>query len=568
MLREGMTNQDLFSTLQELEIQNRELREMQEQLVQSRRRYADLYDFSPIGYVSLDSDSIIEEINIAGGKLLGETPHRLIGRPLVEFLASEDVEHFKVHLRRCRWSRKRRSIALRLTPQGAEPTDIQLFTLPTQDPDRRTLQFRTAMVDVTRRKRAETELRSTQKHLEQMVAERTEQLTSERRQREEAQRFLYEAGSVLAMSLDYEVTLSTVAQAGIPHLADAAVVDMVERDGSIKRSAIAHVDVDKEEQLRDTDRVPLPVDVVRTAQPELQEKVIVVPLIVRGNTIGAIRLMLKHPGRTYNSFALVLAEDLADRAAIALENATLYTKELEANRLKDDFLATVSHELRTPLTPILGAIYKLRAARKDDHDLQSALDLMERNAQTQARIVEDLLDVSRIATGKLDFAREPTDLVSIIESALAVARPSMKALGIELRTDIEPPPGPIWCDRNRIQQVVWNLLSNAIKFTRRGGSVEVRLTSTPGWAHIRIADTGIGIRPEFLSFIFEQFRQGSSFINRMHGGLGVGLAIVRYIVERHGGRVRAESRGEGHGSIFVVDLPYSTVGIPQHGESR
>jgi PAS domain S-box-containing protein len=576
MLHERMTVDELFTALQalkddkasdlitelqvhhlELEIQNRELRETQQQLAHSRMRYADLYDFSPIGYASLEENGFIEEINIIGGKLLGDNPHKLIGRSFADFIAKEQIQYFKEHLRRCRWSRKKRSIELRLVPQQNQPIDIELFTMATQDADRHTLQFRTAMIDVTVRKSAEAAVLETQKKLEQMVRERTAELTSERRQREDAQGFLYEASSVLTMSLDYEITLWTLARAGIPHLADGCVVDMVQGDGSVKRVAVAHVHSEKEDRFRNGVYITFAADVIRTGRPELSDKMISVPLVIRGNTIGAIRLILERPDRSYNPFDLALAEDLADRAAIALDNATLYTKELEANRLKDEFLATVSHELRTPLTPILGAIYKLRASRTNDEDLQIALDLIERNARAQARIVEELLDISHITTGKLDFNRQPADLVSIIERAIEAVRPSTQALGIQLRTSLETLDRLIWCDRNRIQQVIWHLLSNAIKFARQGGIIEVRLDSSPDWAHIRISDTGVGISPEFLPHVFDQFRQAGNFVTRMQGGLGVGLAIVRYIVERHGGTVRAESRGEGQGATFVVDLPYS-----------
>jgi len=541
----------------ELEMQNRELRETQQQLAHSRTRYADLYDFSPIGYASLDENGFIEEINIIGGKLLGDNPHKLIGRPFAEFIAADEVQSFRDHLRRCRWSRKKRTIELRIVSQQSPPIDIQLFTMATQDADRHTLQFRTAMIDITIRRRAEAAVHETQKKLEQMVLERTAELTSERRQREDAQHFLYEASSVLAMSLDYEITLWALARAGIPHLADGCMVDMVQDDGSLKRVATAHVNSEKEEILRNGNYITLAADVIRSGQPELRDKMISVPLVIRGNTIGAIRLILERPDRSYNPFDLALAEDLADRAAIALDNATLYTKELEANRLKDEFLATVSHELRTPLTPILGAIYKLRASRTSDEDLQATLDIIERNTRAQARIVEELLDISRITTAKLNFNRQPADLLSIIQRAIEVVRPSTEALGIHLQTSLEPLDRLIWCDRDRIQQVIWNLLSNAIKFTRQGGLIEVRLDSSPDWAHIRISDTGAGISPDFLPHVFDQFRQAGNFVTRMQGGLGAGLAIVRYIVERHGGTVRAESRGEGQGATFVVDLPYS-----------
>jgi PAS domain S-box-containing protein len=576
MFQERMTANELFTVLEglkdsetrdlikelqvhqlELELQNQELRATQHQLAHSRMRYADLYDFSPIGYASLGEDGVIEEINITGGKLLGDNPHKLVGRSFSDFVASDDVRHLSEHLGRCRQSQQKRSIELRLNPREGPTIDIQLFTVATQDADRRTLQFRTAMIDITMRKHAETAVLETQKRLERIVTERTAELTSERRQREDAQRLLYEASSILAMSLDYEVTLWTLARAGIPHLADACVVDMVQSDNSVERVASAHLQADRERTLWDTDTIPLATEVIRTGQPELREDSMAVSLVIRGRAIGAMRLILERQDRRYNAFDLALAEDLADRAAIALDNATLYTRELEANRFKDEFLAIVSHELRTPLTPIFGAIYKLRASRSDDGDLQGALDLIERNAKAQARIVEELLDISRITAGKLDFNRQPADLLSIIEGAIEVVRPSTDTLGIQLRTSLEPPPRLIWCDRDRMQQVIWNLLSNAIKFTRQGGTIEVSLDSSPGWAHIRIIDTGVGISPEFLPHVFERFRQAGSFVTRMQGGLGVGLSIVRYIVERHGGFVRAESGGEGHGARFVVDLPYS-----------
>lgn len=210
MFQERMTTQELFAALQtlkddkaqdlikelqihqlELEIQNRELRETQQQLARSRVRYADLYDFSPIGYASLDENGVIEEINITAGKLLGENPHKVVGKSFADFLPASDIQCLRDHLRRCRWSRRKSSIELRLVPKEERTIDIQLFTMATQDADRHTLQFRTAMIDITTRKRAEAAVLETQKKLEQMIAERTTELTSARRQREEAQHFLY-----------------------------------------------------------------------------------------------------------------------------------------------------------------------------------------------------------------------------------------------------------------------------------------------------------------------------------------------------------------------------------------
>jgi PAS domain S-box-containing protein len=516
MSHERIAADDLFAALQA-------------ELEHSRRRYADLYDFAPVGYASLDENSRIEEINITGSKLLGETPNKLIGRSFLDFIAPEQVELFTTHLRRSLRFRQKRSVDLRLRTQDGAGMDVQLFTMATQDLDSQALQFRVAMLNITSRRRAEAAVR---------------------RQREDAQRFLNEASAVLSASLDWEITLWSLARAAIPHLADACVVDILGSGGPVRRVAVAHLDPEKERLLWSLENFPSETEVY-------QDSVMWVPLVVRGQTIGSIGLMLERPDRCYNLFDLALAEDLADRAASALDNAKLYSKEQEANRLKDEFLAVVSHELRTPLTPILGAIYKLRVSRPEDADLQKNLDMIERNARAQARIVEDLLDISRITTGKLEFHRHPRNLLSIIETAVELVEPTIKTLGLNLKTSLEEPKRPVLCDRDRIQQVIWNLLSNAFKFTPRGGTIEIGLENAGNYGRITITDTGAGISKEFLPHVFDRFRQASNFATRMQGGLGLGLSIVKYIVEQHGGTVRAASGGEGRGSTFIVDLPYS-----------
>src|SRR5215471_16260204 len=268
--------EDLIKELQvhqlELEIQNRELRETEQQLALSRVRYADLYDFSPIGYASLDEHAVIEEINIAGGKLLGDNAHKLIGRSFTDFVSTQDIPRLTDHLQRCRWSRQKKNIELRLVTPGGVMTEVELFTMVTQDVYRHTVQFRTALIDVTKRKSAEAAAAETQKQLERMVAERTAELTSERRQREDAQRFLYEASSVLGMSLDYEITLWALARAGIPHLADGAAVDMVQDDGTIRRMAVAHAQAEKEKELWEPKRFEDATSVIHTGQPLLYKR--------------------------------------------------------------------------------------------------------------------------------------------------------------------------------------------------------------------------------------------------------------------------------------------------------
>jgi signal transduction histidine kinase len=227
----------------------------------------------------------------------------------------------------------------------------------------------------------------------------------------------------------------------------------------------------------------------------------------------------------------------------------------EANRLKDEFLATLSHELRTPLNAILGWVQVLRTGKLDEAAAARALETIERNARAQAQLIGDLLDVSRIITGKLRLDLRPVELHRVIDAALESVRPAADAKGIQLAVSLGSLASPLLGDSDRLQQVVWNLLSNGIKFTPPGGRVEVRVRESAGSALIQVSDTGIGIRPDFLPFVFDRFRQAEGASNRSHSGLGLGLSIVRHIVELHGGTVAVDSTGEEQGATFTVQLP-------------
>lgn len=245
-----------------------------------------------------------------------------------------------------------------------------------------------------------------------------------------------------------------------------------------------------------------------------------------------------------------------------------------ANRLKDEFLATVSHELRTPLNAMLGWTNLLRSGRLDPENSARALETVERNARTQAEIIEDLLDVSRIITGKLNLNVSAIDPIKLIQSAIESLTPAANAKNIDIRQTLahtEKNLGDIKGDAARIQQIVWNLLSNAIKFTPAGGKVEVELSAEADNLIIAISDTGTGIKPEFLPFVFDRFLQADGTTTRSHGGLGLGLAIVRHLVELHGGSVQAESEGLGRGATFIVKLPFVQNAVPQidlNGDSK
>ena len=230
-----------------------------------------------------------------------------------------------------------------------------------------------------------------------------------------------------------------------------------------------------------------------------------------------------------------------------------------SSRMKDEFLATISHELRTPLQAILGWSRLLQTGSLPSEEVSQGLEIIERNARAQTRIIEDLLETSRIISGKVRLEVDEIDLGTLIEAAVDSVRPAAAAKGIALELDLDPSARRTSGDANRLQQVFWNLLSNSIKFTPAGGSVEVSLGGSGRNVEICVTDTGAGIRPEFLDHIFERFRQADSSTTRRHRGLGLGLAIVRHIVELHGGVVRAASEGEGKGSTFTVTLPRRTA---------
>ena len=242
----------------------------------------------------------------------------------------------------------------------------------------------------------------------------------------------------------------------------------------------------------------------------------------------------------------------------------------EANRAKDIFLATLSHELRTPLTPVLGWVNLLRttgAPVADPSLLAQGLDAIERNARLQARLVDDLLDISRIVSGKLRIESEPVNLCSLVESAVETVRAGADARAVELAVGLPDCPLVVQGAPVRLQQIVWNLLSNAVKFTPRDGRVRVRAWRERGEARVEVSDTGIGIAPEFLPHVFDRFRQADGSTTRQYGGLGLGLAIVRALAELHGGWVRAESEGLGRGARFTLGLPCA-VAAGEHEEVR
>lgn len=304
------------------------------------------------------------------------------------------------------------------------------------------------------------------------------------------------------------------------------------------------------------------------------------PMSVMGRIIGTIEVQT-YKKAAYRDEHVTAMRMAANLTAVAIENVRLLEREStarataeESNRLKDEFLATVSHELRTPLTAILGWSRMLEGDSLESEMAARAIDTIKRNAKAQAQIIDDILDVSRIITGNLYLELQPIDVEAVLEAAINVVRPTAEAKGIQIEVNFDPEPIAVSGDANRLQQVLWNLLSNAVKFTPAGGKVFVSLRQVDSQAELVVADTGQGINAEFLPFVFDRFRQADSTSTRQHGGLGLGLAIARHLVEIHGGTVEAKSSGQGKGATFTVKLPLvgsaanSIVGsVPEHDKS-
>lgn len=393
---------------------------------------------------------------------------------------------------------------------------------------------------------------------------------------------LAEASMVLANQLDEETMLRKVTALVIPSFADGCCAYLRDDEGLVRLAAVHHGDPERAEKaqraVEKSDSMPADPHSLKVLDTGVAEIVsgsdcpmLVVPLAVHGRTFGALSLTRGSEGLPYETAELHLAEEIGRRVAMAIDHYHLFdlanrerARAEEANRAKDEFLAMVSHELRTPLNAILGWARMLKSGALDTEKRGKAIDTIERSARVQAQLIDDLLDVSRIITGKLRVDLDVVDLPRVVVAAVDTVRPTADAKEVGLQLSIEPGAGAISGDPNRLQQVVWNLVHNAVKFTHKGGNVSVTLRRRDDHAEVLVEDTGQGIAREFLPHVFERFRQADGGTTRRKGGLGLGLAIVRHLVELHGGDVSADSQGEGAGSTFSVRLPV-TARTPASG---
>jgi len=485
------------------------------------RHLAAIIESSDDAIVSKDLNGTITSWNSAAVRMFGYTETEAIGRPIRMLIPPERQQEEDEVLRRIRSGQVVDHFETVRVRKDGSPIDISLTVSPIRDTDGTIVGASKIARDITDRKRIETALAAADAH----------------------SRLLAAIGEVLASSLDYRHTLPAVASLVVPDFADWCVVEVVDVNGSTEHFGSDEGGLSGSE------------DVIRTGSAVMLPSLITVPLRVRSGVIGAITFGNAQSTRHYLEPDLRFAQAVAGRAALAIENARAFEEAREANRLKDDFLATLSHELRTPLNAILGYAQMLRARTIAADRREGALETVERNARALAQIVDDLLDISRVVSGKLAMHVQPVVLSRLVDESVATVLPAAQAKGVTITARVAPDVQTIVADPDRMQQVLWNLLANAVKFTSRAGRVSVEARRTHGEIEVVVADTGMGIPREFLPYVFDRFRQADSRIAGVRTGLGIGLAIVRHIVEMHGGTIEAASDGVGKGATFRVRLP-------------
>jgi signal transduction histidine kinase/DNA-binding response OmpR family regulator len=416
---------------------------------------------------------------------------------------------------------------------------------------------------------------------------------------EEASRratFLAEASSALASSLDYQATLRRLLELVVPVLGDLGAISQVDEQGCLGQTDLAWVHEQGLATQTATDPHGLPTPLANvlkrvvtegkaeylpdiaapgggevvgscggansppaqhltTSPPHPLTTSVVLPLQVRGRMLGVLALAMGASGRRFQPADLALAGDLAQRAAIALDNARLYRDVQDSDRRKNEFLAMLAHELRNPLAPIRSAVQIMRLIGPDVPDLHWARDVIERQVQHMVRLVDDLLDLSRITRGKITLQMETVDVATVVDRAVETCRPLMDARKHELTVSLAAEPLWVQGDAARLAQVLGNLLNNAAKYTEEGGHVWLTVAREGQEVTVRVRDTGVGIPAEMLAYIFDLFTQIDRSLDRSQGGLGIGLTLVRRLVELHKGSVQAFSGGPNQGSEFIVRLP-------------
>jgi PAS domain S-box-containing protein len=557
----------------------------------AHRRLAAIVESSDDSILGLDMNGVITSWNRGAERLYGYTAAEAVGQPVTIVIPPERIDDEERMLARLRTGDRVEQFETERVRKDGSRFDVSVTLSPIKDASGRMTGASKIARDITDRRRAE--------RVREELLERERHALAEAVAAGDRLAFLAEISALLTSSLDYQETLDRAVHLALPRLGDYCNVLVEDEHGHLRHVAWGHVDRAKEPAVRDLVRlvleapnrggVPTFADVVmKTAKrivvnhaaiveamaklpkdldPALLQlgmalqphAYLGVPLLSRGRPIGVLSFGTseQESRREYLDTDVALVEEFARRVSTAIDNARLFRQADELNRLKDEFLATLSHELRTPLSAILGWSRMLAAKRLDDERAARAVEAIERNAQAQSQIVDDILDVARGMAGNLRLDVKPVDLVAVAHRGVEAIAPAAAAKRLDVNVTSAGPVSVLG-DAGRLQQVVWNLLSNAVKFTGAGGHITLAIQSTNNHAELSVADTGIGIAPAFLPFVFDKFRQADGSYTRQHGGLGLGLAIARHLTELHGGSIEARSDGEGHGALFTVRLPLAS----------
>lgn len=529
-------------------------------LSSTRNRLAAIVENSDDAIIGLDLLGNITSWNLAAEKLFGYTSDEAIGNSIQGIVPPDRLSEFTESINRLtRGERVDHLDTVRVRKNGTR-VDVSSRISPIRDDGGHVIGASKVSHDISSRKRAERELA-----------------------------FLAETTTALASLADYDRMLEKIARKCVPFFADYCVVDTINSNGRIEPTACAHVDPQLEQVLVEAaEKYPLDWDspsvaarVLTRGEAELTPQVtaeqiepvvrderhrqllamldprssLTVPIVIHDRAVAAMQFVTSSSGRHYDRADLALANELARRAAIAIENARLYRELKEAQRQKDDFLAMLAHELRNPLAAIQYANEMAKSGPSQD---DVAAHVIDRQLKVLMHLIDDLLDVSRITRGKIQLKCEPIDAAALVGRAVAATRPVVEERRHELKVNLPDLPIPLNVDATRVEQILVNLLSNAAKYTPEGGQISVGAYVDGHNAVLEVADTGIGIPDEMLPRIFDLFTQVDKSLDRSQGGLGIGLTVVRRLAEMHGGSVSASSDGLGRGSRFVVRLPLAS----------
>ena len=555
-----------------------------------QRRFTAIVQSSNDAIIAKNLDGIITAWNHGAERLFGYGAEEALGRPITIIIPDDRLSEETRVIGSVRAGRRVEAYETVRRRKDGSLVDVWVTISPVRDRTGAIVGASKIASDITERRRA---LQMREELMERERAAHDEAVAARNRLA-----FLAEVGTLLTSSLDYEETLDRAVHLALPRLGDYCNVLVQDEHGQLRHVAWGHVVRDKEPVVRDlvervlaTSRAITFTDTIlktgRTTvvsservrataaeqagglDPEIARlgaalqpyAYVGAPLHVRGRVVGVMSFGTteQESRREYMPADVELVEEFARRVSVAIENARLFRHADELNRLKDEFLATLSHEMRTPLAAVLGWSRMLASGNLDQARATQAVQAIERNAQAQSRIVDDILDVARGMSGNVKLDVKRVDLVSVAHRAVEAIAPAAVAKKIHVEVRAGAPVG-ISADPARLQQVIWNLLSNAVKFTPSGGRVTVDVAAVDGHAELQVSDTGVGISRSFLPYVFDKFRQADASFTRQHGGLGLGLAIARHLIELHGGSIEVRSAGEGTGATFVVRLPYPAAG--------